>query len=61
MDYFIQQWPNKTATILLFDGTHVSTFSSVSEAEEVYNEWQNSQSSFANNRSLQDASCAVLS
>lgn len=39
MEFFIQQWPDQFATLMLADGTSVNTYHSVNEAQAVHREW----------------------
>ena len=61
MNFFIKEWANKTATLMLEDGTVLWTFSSVDEARKVCDEWYKSQGSQEVDYScytMQDLSCA---
>ena len=39
MIFFIKEWPNRTATLMADNGTVLWTFTSVSEARKVCEEW----------------------
>jgi len=39
MDFFIKEWPNKTATLMSENGTVLWTFHNVEQAKEVCLEW----------------------
>ena len=39
MNVYIKEWPNKTATILTANGQVIWTFSSVTEARQVCDDW----------------------
>ncbi len=43
MNFYIQEWPNKTATLMLENGTSVWTYPNVESAEAAYNEWHRCQ------------------
>lgn len=43
MNFYIQVWPNKTATLMLENGTAVWTYPNVESAEADYNEWHQCQ------------------
>lgn len=43
MNFYIQVWPNKTATLMLENGTAVWTYPNVESAEADYNEWHQYQ------------------
>jgi len=43
MNFYIQVWPNKTATLMLENGTSVWTYPNVETAEADYKEWHQEQ------------------
>jgi len=43
MSFYIQVWPNKTATLMLENGTAVWTYPNVESATAAYSEWHQSQ------------------
>lgn len=43
MNFYIQVWPNQTATLMLENGTAVWTYPTVEAAEADYNEWHQNQ------------------
>ena len=64
MNFFIKEWPNKTATLMLEDGTVVWTFSSVDEARKVADEWYRTHGRDDRDRdyqcyTTQDPACTV--
>jgi len=40
MRVFIKEWPNKTATIMTWNGQVIWTYSSVEEARQACEEWR---------------------
>ncbi len=40
MEFFIQQWPDQSATLMLADGTSVNTYHTVNEAQAVLRQWR---------------------
>jgi hypothetical protein len=63
MNFFIKEWANKTATLMLGDGTVVWTFTSVEEARKVCSEWYQRQGSGESEYrcyTTQDPSCTSL-
>lgn len=64
MSFYIQEWPNKTATLMAQNGTVVWTFSNVAEAEKVCLEWSKqhtcySRESLDAGQDLSGSSCYV--
>jgi len=64
MNFFIKEWPNKTATLMLEDGTVVWTFPSVDEARKVADEWYRTHGRDDRDRdyhcyTTQDPACTV--
>ncbi|MFC1749838.1 hypothetical protein ACFL2V_13645 [Pseudomonadota bacterium] len=40
MNFYIQRWPDDSATLMLDNGISVATYHSMDKAVEVYEEWQ---------------------
>lgn len=57
MHVTIQVWPDDSATLLLNDGTSLSTYRSVEEAMAVCEQWLGQQVELSGS-GLQDPSCA---
>ena len=43
MNFYIKEWPNKSATLMTDDGIVLWTFSSVTEARKVWHDWRKLQ------------------
>ena len=59
MNFRIQEWPDKSATLMLDDGTHLVTYSSVDEAIAVCEEWYQNQLLHEDDTTL-DPTCSSL-
>jgi len=61
MNFYIQVWPNKTATLMLENGTSVWTYPNVETAEADYKEWhQRQQKEPIESETMQDAICSAM-
>jgi len=61
MNFYIQVWPNQTATLMLENGTAVWTYPSVEAAEMDFNEWHQHQSKESAIPSfMQDPACSTM-
>ena len=61
MNFYIQVWPNKTATLMLENGTSVWTYPNVESAEADFNEWhQNQRKDEISNDTMQDSLCSAM-
>ncbi len=61
MTFYIQVWPNKTATLMLENGTSVWTYPNIESAQADFNEWhQGQQKESLTNETTQDALCYAM-
>lgn len=61
MNFYIQVWPNNTATLMLENGTAVWTYPDVASAEAAFNEWHSHQHPEQQTTDmLQDPTCAAM-
>lgn len=59
MNFQIHEWPDKSATLMLDDGTQLVTYRSVEEAIAVCEEWYQAQADH-DEETMQDLSCSSL-
>jgi len=61
MNFYIQVWPNQTATLMLENGTAVWTYPNVETAEADFKEWYQCQpKELVSVESTQDSLCTAM-